>query len=436
MSCARRLVSVQNVDGKASTESVKMPAVFLSPIRPDIVTFVHTNMNKNRRQAYAVQCGWRANQTAGHKHSAHSWGTGRAVSRIPRVSGGGTSRAGQAAFGNMCRKGRMFAPTQTWRKWHRKINTNQKRYAVCSALAASALPALVMGRGHLISEVVDVPCVVDNSVESIQKTKDAVAALKAVGAYDDVEKAGDSKKIRSGVGKMRNRRHVMRRGPLVVFAEDHGVTKAFRNLPGVDLACVDRLNLLQLAPGGHLGRFCIFTKAAFEKCEALFGSTKRESTQKKGFNLPAPIMTNTDVTRLINSDSVQSVVRPAVVVVSRKAQKKNPLTNFGVRVRLNPYAMAARRSELLLQEQRLAQKAARVEASRKNLPVERSSTEKAKLAANKKHRANKKSNFANLVVPNLVADVWRPSPRVVARAEKAAQTAKDAANKAKRDAAK
>merc|ERR1719253_2114100 len=110
---------------------------------------------------------------AGHGHSAHSWGTGRAVSRIPRVSGGGTSRAGQAAFGNMCRKGRMFAPTKTWRKWHRKINTNQKRYAVVSALAASALPALVMARGHRIEDVPEFPLVINNSVESITKTKDA-----------------------------------------------------------------------------------------------------------------------------------------------------------------------------------------------------------------------------------------------------------------------
>ena len=51
---------------------------------------------------------------------------GRAVARIPRVSGGGTHRAGQAAFGNMCRSGRMFAPTKVWRKWHQKINLGQK----------------------------------------------------------------------------------------------------------------------------------------------------------------------------------------------------------------------------------------------------------------------------------------------------------------------
>jgi len=196
-------------------------------------------------------------------HSAESWGTGRAVSRIPRVSGGGTSRAGQGAFGNQCRKGRMFAPTRTWRKWHRRVNLNQKRFAVASALAASALPSLVLARGHKIENVPEIPLVVDDTTQNLTKTKDAVALLKKLGAYEDVEHSKDSRKIRAGKGKMRNRRHVQRRGPLVVFSEDNGITKAFRNLPGVDCQSVERLNLLELAPGGHLGRFIIWTKSAF-----------------------------------------------------------------------------------------------------------------------------------------------------------------------------
>ena len=58
------------------------------------------------------------------------------MARIPRVGGGGTQRSGQGAFGNMCRGGRMFAPTKIWRRWHRKINITQKRYAVASALVS------------------------------------------------------------------------------------------------------------------------------------------------------------------------------------------------------------------------------------------------------------------------------------------------------------
>lgn len=44
---------------------------------------------KNKRQAYSVA------EKAGHQTSAESWGTGRAVARIPRVGGGGTHRSGQ-----------------------------------------------------------------------------------------------------------------------------------------------------------------------------------------------------------------------------------------------------------------------------------------------------------------------------------------------------
>merc|ERR1712127_222109 len=340
-----------------------MPAVFLAPIRPDIVQFVHTNMRKNARQAYAVM--GKYHPTAGMQHSAHSWGTGRAVSRIPRVSGGGTSRAGQAAFGNMCRSGRMFNPTRTWRKWHRKINTNQKRYAVASALAASALPSLVMARGHAISEVAEIPCVVDNSFESIQRTKQAIKSLTTLGAFGDVEKAKDSKKLRCGKGKMRDRRHVARRGPLVVYSEDNGVVQACRNLPGVELANVERLNLLQLAPGGHMGRFIVWTEGAFKKLNEIYGSTNRESTTKSGYTLPRSMMTNSDITRVINSDEVQSKVRDPRKIVKGSRQHKNPLKNLGVKVRLNPYALSVRRSELLAQERRAASKAAKVAKARK-----------------------------------------------------------------------
>ena len=74
----------------------------------------------------------------------------------------------------------MFAPIKVWRKWHHRINKNQRRSATCSALAASALPGLVMARGHLIDSVAEVPLVVANDIESISKTKDAV---KVDGTY-------------------------------------------------------------------------------------------------------------------------------------------------------------------------------------------------------------------------------------------------------------
>ena len=127
---ARPQINVYSTAAAAGAQTA-LPAVFTAPIRPDVVNFVHTNVRKNKCQAYAV------NRDAGMCYSAESWGTGRAVARIPRVAGGGTHRSGQGAFGNMCRGGRMFAPTRVWRRWHRKVSKGQRRYATASRYYAT-----------------------------------------------------------------------------------------------------------------------------------------------------------------------------------------------------------------------------------------------------------------------------------------------------------
>ncbi len=209
--------------------------------------------------------------------------------------------------------------------------------------------------------------VVGDGVESFTKTKQAVQFLKAVNAYDDVQKVIDSKNLRAGVGKMRNRRHTQRRGPLVVYGEDKGLVKAFRNLPGVELLPVASLNFLKLAPGGHLGRFIIWTKSAFEALDSVFGTYKTGSTLKKGYFLPQPIISNPDISRIINSDEIQSVVRPAKEGPKRASLKKNPLRNVEAMLQLNPYAQAVRRAEQLAKEERAKSKDAKVKKARKHV---------------------------------------------------------------------
>lgn len=236
----------------------------------------------------------------------------------------------------------MFAPTKIWRRWHRKINVNQRRYAVSSALAASAVVPLVMARGHRVDSVPEFPLVLSDSVKSCNKTKDALAILKSFGADADVQKCKDSRKVRTGSGKMRNRRFVMRRGPLVVYDKDEGLVRGFKNLPGVECASVDNLNLLDLAPGGHLGRFIIWTQGAFNKLDEIFGTHEKDSASKSGFNLPHGNMTNADLARLINSDEIQSVVKPAVTAPTVLPKKRNPLKNPEVMASLNPYAATAK----------------------------------------------------------------------------------------------
>lgn len=263
-----------------------------------------------------------------------------ACSPLPKSGGSGTRRSTLA------------------RSEHRGINTVQlthqtnkqiRRFATASAIAASSSAALLLARGHEVATVPEVPLVVSSTAFSnaaIAKTSAALALLKAVGAGSDVEKVKASKKLRAGKGKLRNRRHRQRRGPLVVYNPDEDgkeLVRAFRNIPGVETSPVYSLNLLQLAPGGHLGRFIVWTSSAFQALDKVYGSTTEPSALKKDFLLPSNSVAQPDIAKLINSSEVQAVLRPVKGgAISKRAsgQKKNPLRNKQVLLRLNPYASA------------------------------------------------------------------------------------------------
>jgi large subunit ribosomal protein L4e len=242
----------------------------------------------------------------------------------------------------------MYAPTKAWRRWHRKINIGTKRYAVCSALAASAIPALVMARGHRIGQINEVPLVVSaETLANVDKTKKAVAVLKKLNLYEDVEKVIKSRGIRAGQGKARNRRYVQRLGPLIIYKEKSNMIRAFRNIPGIDFVNVEHLNLLKLAPGGHLGRLIMWTSDAFAELDQIFGTYKAKS-QKTGFSLPRPAMQNTDLLRLLRSPELAKYLRPKKTNV-KVPMKRNPLKNAVAMARLNPYAIIERRKTILAQ---------------------------------------------------------------------------------------
>lgn len=82
----------------------------------------------------------------------------------------------------------MFAPTKTFRRWHRKVNVNQRRYALVSAIAASGVPALVQSKGHIIDSVSEFPLVVSDEVQKLQKTKQAVVFLRRLKIWADIQK--------------------------------------------------------------------------------------------------------------------------------------------------------------------------------------------------------------------------------------------------------
>ncbi|KAG5194757.1 hypothetical protein JEQ12_013033 [Ovis aries] len=92
-----------------------------------------------------------------------------------------------------------------------------------------------MSKGHRREEVPELPLVVEDKAEGYKKTMEAVLLLKKLKAWNDIKKAYASQRMRAGKGKIRNRRRIQRRGPCIVYNEDNGIIKAFRNIPGITL---------------------------------------------------------------------------------------------------------------------------------------------------------------------------------------------------------
>ncbi len=64
---------------------------------------------------------------------------------------------------------------------------------------------------------------------------------------------------------MRGRKYKNRKSLLIVAAQDQGLGKAARNLPGVDFITVEKLNAELLAPGTKAGRLTIWTEGSLQR---------------------------------------------------------------------------------------------------------------------------------------------------------------------------
>ena len=208
---------------------------------------------------------------AGKRTSAESRGTGLAMARIPRLKG----QSGRAAFAPGTVGGRQSHPPVSEKKIVKRIPKKEKRLALLSAIAATASKEVVAARGHSIVDILEIPLVVTNDLESLKKTREVEETLIRLGVLSDIYRVEESRKVRAGRGKSRGRKVKQAVGPLIVVAEDKGIMEAARNIPGVDVARVSSLNAEMLAPGTHPGRLTIWTDSALERLNELYGGGKQ-----------------------------------------------------------------------------------------------------------------------------------------------------------------
>ena len=241
-------------------DEVEVPKVFETPVRHDVIKRAVLALQSTRFQPQG------RDPMAGKRTTAESMGTGHGTARVPRLRQGN-----RAAFGVSIVGGHQAFPPRSEKVIVKRINKKEKRFAIRSGIAATAVKKLVEHRNHKIAEVKHLPIVIDDDVENLTKTKEVEELFQSLGIWADVERA-DRKKTRAGKGKMRGRRKKIGKGPLIVVSQDNGISKASGNLPGVDIADVHSLNADLLAPGAHPGRLVVWGRSAFEKLDEVWGA--------------------------------------------------------------------------------------------------------------------------------------------------------------------
>jgi large subunit ribosomal protein L4e len=240
-------------------EEVEMPMVFQTPYRPDVIRRAVI-----AQQSHGFQPQGR-DPMAGKRTTAESMGVGLGIARVPRIKGGR-----RAAFGVSIVGGHQAFPPRAEKRIRKEINKKERRLAMRSGIAATAVRDIVAGRGHVIDFVGQLPLVVDDNIQLLRKTREVRDLFVNLGLWPDVERA-ERRKIRAGRGKTRGRKRRVGKGPLIVVSEDLGIGKASANIPGVDVAEVSDLNAELLAPGGHPGRLVIWTRSAFTSLDEVWG---------------------------------------------------------------------------------------------------------------------------------------------------------------------
>ena len=148
------MIKVYDLNGSAIKE-INLPHVFSSAYRPDVIQRAVLAIQSHNRQPYGI------NPLAGKRTSAHYHGVkatyasmkNREIARMARIHGKGPpSLVLTARFVPQARKGRETHPPKIEKIWSQKINDKERKLAIRSAIAATALKDLVIARGHKISD--------------------------------------------------------------------------------------------------------------------------------------------------------------------------------------------------------------------------------------------------------------------------------------------
>ncbi|MCK9596902.1 50S ribosomal protein L4 [Candidatus Pacearchaeota archaeon] len=253
---------ILDIHGKKGKE-ITLPSFFSEKVREDIVAKVLEA--KKIRQPYApspiagqfAACGKL-------QHTRKVWKTtqGKGISRNPRkiMSRRGSQFNWVGAEIPNARGGRKVHPPTVASMINTKcINKKEMKIALKSALSATANEKLVSNKYERLNDkkISGLPFIVEGKIVSL-RTKDLILSLKNIlGELSEV--ALKQRKIRSGIGKLRGRKHKKNAGVLLVIGNKE---KIKTNV--IEVKKAKGLNVTDLANGG-VGRLTIYTEEAIKE---------------------------------------------------------------------------------------------------------------------------------------------------------------------------
>jgi len=250
---------------KKELSKKELPKQFDEKVRTDLIYRAVMTIQANKRQPYGSdpQAGMKVSAKLSRRRRNYRGSYGHGMARSPRkvMSHRGVRFNFVGALAPNTVGGRRAHAPKADRIWDKKLNTKERKKAVCSALAATMDKNLVAIRGHLLPK--EFPFILSNDVENISKTKDVIELLYALGFKDELDRTKEKIK-RAGKGKNRSRPYIIKKSVLFVVSKKCALNKAAANVSGVDIVTPDHLNAELLAPGANAGRLTLYTEGAID----------------------------------------------------------------------------------------------------------------------------------------------------------------------------
>lgn len=249
-------MKAQLFDSSGNKKSeIELPEVFNTFVREDIVSKVFEAEKAVQPYSPYKEAGKRHVASGTISHRRHKWkgAYGKGISRIPRkrMWRRGTQFYWIGAEVSSARGGRRAHPPKGIYT-PKKINKNELKIALDSALASTASKDYIIKRYSSLKEIKSAPFVIETLPS---KTKEAVSSLKKI--FGEIfQLILKDKVIRPGKGKTRGRKYKSNAGLLLITSKDENV-----KLKGVDVRKSEELRVADLYP---LGRLTLFTRKSLE----------------------------------------------------------------------------------------------------------------------------------------------------------------------------